>query len=118
MVAGKGLKLPTLLGYHPGGAESQRRCWYHQGGRQYRTGVRRDRMDDWEDINAKDALVSLTTCKMANLIFRFTYDASRDVPTLGNERPDDKTLSLMTVRIGAIRMDEAAHEKRTRLRCA
>ncbi len=24
-----------------------------RGGRQYRTGVRRDRMDDWEDINVR-----------------------------------------------------------------
>ncbi len=41
-----------------------------RGGRQYRTRcTTRDRMDDWEDINAKDALVSLAICKMANSIF-------------------------------------------------
>ncbi len=33
----------------------------------YRTGVRRDRMDDWEVINAKDAPDQF--CKMANSIF-------------------------------------------------
>ncbi len=41
---------------------------------EYHTGVRRDRMDDWEDINAKDALVSLTICKDSKFDFRFTYD--------------------------------------------
>ncbi len=61
MVAGKGLKLPTLLGVSSGGAESTNGdVGITRGGRQYHTGVRRDRMDDWgEDINAKDALVSL-----------------------------------------------------------
>ncbi len=53
MVAGKGLKLPTLLGIIQ---EVQNRpngdVGITQGCRQYRTD---DRMDDWEDINAKDA---------------------------------------------------------------
>ncbi len=41
------------------------------------TGVRRDRMDDWEDINAKDALVTLTNLQDGKIpIFGFTYDRS------------------------------------------
>ena len=78
-----------------------------RGSRQYRTGVRRDRMDDWEDINAKDALVSLTNLQDGKFDFRFTYDRKFETfQTLGNERPDvtvhypDDGLG-----IGAIRME-------------
>ncbi len=61
--------------------------------RQYRTGVRRDRMDDWEDINAK-----IPSCRLnlqdGKFDFRFTYDRKFEtLQTLGNERPDDSALS-------------------------
>ncbi len=59
-----------------------------------RTGVRRH--DTWEDINAKDALVSPTTCKMANSIFDSLTIVFETFQTPATERPDVTVHILMT----------------------